>query len=136
MSNAHGPVGQTASGDSMTKPLYDRLGGEDGITQLVDGMIDAYLNDPVVKTRFENVKNLDHAKRMAVEYFCAGSGGPQTYTGLDMFARHTGMNISEQEFVAVVDDIMGAMDKNNLGEDEKKEILAFVWSVKGEVIRL
>ena len=120
----------------MTKPLYDRLGGEDGITQLVDGMIDAYLNDPVVKTRFENVKNLDHAKRMAVEYFCAGSGGPQTYTGLDMFARHTGMNISEQEFVAVVDDIMGAMDKNNLGEDEKKEILAFVWSVKGEVIRL
>ena len=120
----------------MTKPLCDRLGGEDGITQLVDGMIDAYLNDPVVKTRFENVKNLDHAKRMAVEYFCAGSGGPQTYTGLDMFARHTGMNISEQEFVAVVDDIMGAMDKNNLGEDEKKEILAFVWSVKGEVIRL
>ena len=38
--------------------------------------------------------------------------------------------------MAVVDDILGAMDKNNLGEDEKKEILAYVWSIKGKVIRL
>ena len=120
----------------MTNSLYERLGGEDGITQLVDDMIDAYLHDPIVKTRFENVDDLDHAKRMAVEFFCAGSGGPQTYTGKDMIARHTGMNIYEQEFVAVLDDILGAMDKNNLGEEEKKEILAFVWSIKAEVIRL
>ena len=69
-------------------------------------------------------------------FFAPESGGPQTYTGKGMIARHTGMNISEQEFVAVLDDILGAMDKNNLGEEEEKEILAFVWSIKAEVIRL
>lgn len=120
----------------MTASLYERLGGENGITQLVDDMIDAYLVNPIIKTRFENVADLDNTKRITVEYLCANSGGPQTYTGQDMITRHTGMNISEQEFVAVVDDILAAMDKNNLGEDEKKEILAYVWSIKGEVIRL
>ena len=120
----------------MTASLYERLGGEKGITQLVNDMIDAYLVNPVIKTRFENVADLDNAKRITVEYLCANSGGPQAYTGQDMITRHTGMNISEQEFMAVVDDILGAMDKNNLGEDEKKEILAYVWSIKGEVIRL
>ncbi len=120
----------------MTKRLYERLGGADGITQLVDDMIDAYLRNPIVKTRFENAKNLEHAKQMAVDFFCAGSGGPQPYNGMDMLTRHTGMNISEEEFIAVVDDILGAMDKNNLGEEEKKEILAYVWSLKDDIIRV
>ena len=87
-------------------------------------------------SRFANVKDLEHAKRMSVEFFCAGSGGPQTYTGRDMLATHQGMNISEQEFLAVVDDIMGAMDKNNVGEAEKKDVLAILYSLKGQIIRV
>jgi hemoglobin len=77
-----------------------------------------------------------HAKRMTVEFFCAGSGGPETYTGRDMLTTHKGMNISEQEFLAVVDDIMGAMNKNGVGEDEKKDVLSILYSLKGQVIRV
>ena len=35
------------------------------------------------------------------------------------------MNISEQEYLAVVDDIMEAMDNNNHGDDEKKMFWQF-----------
>lgn len=120
----------------MTATLYARLGNVEGITRLVSDVVDAHLNNPLVQPRFANVKDLEHAKRMSVEFFCAGSGGPQTYTGRDMLTTHQGMNISEQEFLAVVDDIMGAMDKNNVGEAEKKDVLAILYSLKGQIIRV
>ncbi|MBT9589757.1 MAG: group 1 truncated hemoglobin [Thiobacillus sp.] len=120
----------------MAKTLYERLGGADGIARLVEDAVDAHLSNPVVKTRCENTKDIEHAKKMSREFFCAGAGGPETYTGRDMLAAHRGMNISEQEYVAVVDDILGAMDKNNLGADEKKDVLAILYSLKGDIIRV
>lgn len=120
----------------MAKTLYERLGGADGIARLVDDAVDAHLSNPVVKTRFENTQDIEHAKKMSREFFSAGAGGPETYTGRDMLTAHRGMNISEQEYVAVVDDILGAMDKNNLGADEKKDVLAILYSLKGDIIRV
>ena len=46
------------------------------------------------------------------------------------------MNISEQEYLAVMDDIVGAMDKNGHGEDAKKDVIAILYSLKGEIIRV
>ncbi len=120
----------------MTTTLYQRLGGAEGMARLVDDVVAAHLSNPIVKTRFENVKDLDHLKKMACEFFCAGTGGPETYTGKDMLAAHKGMNISEQEYLAVMDDIVGAMNKNGLDEDAKKDVIAILYSLKGEIIRV
>jgi len=120
----------------MSKTLYDRLGGAGGIAKLVDDVVDVHLNNPLVKTRFENTADIEHAKRMTVEFFCAGSGGPEKYSGRDMLTTHKGMNISEQEFLEVVDDILGAMDKNHLDDDVKKDVLFILYSLKGEIIRV
>ena len=119
----------------MTTTLYQRLGGADGIARLVDDVIAAYLNNPIIKTRFENI-NIEHFKRMAREFFSAGSGGPEPYTGKDMLAAHKGMNISEQEFLAVTDDIVGAMNKNKLDEGTKNDVIAILYSLKGNIIRV
>ena len=120
----------------MAETLYERLGGADGMARLVNDAVDAHLNNPIVKTRFENAKDIEKSKRLLLEFFTVGSGGPGTYTGKDMLSIHRGMNISEQEFVAVVDDVLGAMDKNNLGEDEKKDVLAILYSLKDDIIRV
>jgi hemoglobin len=42
----------------------------------------AHLNNPIIKTRFENVEDLAHLKKVATEFFCAGSGGPENPTSL------------------------------------------------------
>ena len=120
----------------MTTSLYQQLGGANGIARLVDDVIAAHLTNPVVKPRFENIKDLDHAREMARQFFSAGAGGPVTYTGKDMLTAHKGMNISEQEYLAVVDDIIGAMDKHGLSQDTKKDVLAILYSLKGEIIRV
>lgn len=120
----------------MTTKLYSRLGGADGIARLVDDIIAAHLNNPVVKTRFENIKDMEHAKRMAREFFCAGSGGPEPYTGRDMLAAHKGMNISEQEYLAAMDDIVGAMNKHKLDDGTKNDVIAILYSLKSNIIRV
>jgi len=120
----------------MNSTLYERLGSAGGIAQLVDDVMAAHLSNPMVKTRFETIKDLEHAKQMAREFFSAGSGGPETYTGKDMRAAHKGMNISEQEYLAVMDDIVAAMVRHELGEDTKKDVIAILYSLKEEIIRV
>lgn len=120
----------------MNATLYERLGGAQGISSLVDDVIAAHLENPVVSPRFANVKDLAHLKRMACDFFCAGSGGPERYTGKDMVAAHKGMNISEQEYLAVMDDIIGAMAKNRLDEGTRNEVVAILYSLKGNIIRV
>jgi len=120
----------------MTSTLYQKLGGADGIASIVDDVMSAHLRNPVVKTRFENIKDLDRAKKMAREFFCAGSGGPESYTGKDMLAAHKGMNISEQEYLAATDDIVGALNKHGIAEEAKKDVIAILYALKGDIIRV
>ena len=116
--------------------LFERLGGTAGIAALVDDVMAAHLRNPVVRPRFENIKDMEHAKEMARQFFAAGSGGPVAYTGRDMRSAHTGMNISEQEYLAAMDDIIGAMTTHGLSEETKKDVLAILYSLKGEIIRV
>lgn len=120
----------------MTTTLFQRLGGSSGISRLVDHAMAAHLNNPVVKTRFQNIKDMDHAKRMAHEFFCAGCGGPAPYSGKDMLVAHKGMNISEQEYLAVTDDIVEAMNKEKVDDGAKNEVIAILYSLKGNIIRV
>lgn len=120
----------------MSTSLYERLGRAEGIARIVDDVMAAHLSNPIVKTRFEIIKDMDHARKMATEFFCAGSGGPEAYTGRDMLTTHRGMNVSEQEYLAVMDDIVGALGKNGVDDETKKDVIAILYSLKGEIIRV
>lgn len=120
----------------METSLYERLGRAAGIARIVDDVIDAHLRNPIVKPRFEAIQDLAHARRMAREFFCAGAGGPEPYTGKDMLTAHKGMNISEQEYLAVMDDIVGALEKNQIDERTRNEVIAILYSLKGNIIRV
>ena len=120
----------------MTTTLYQRLGGAEGIARLVDDVIDAHLANPLVKTRYEQIKDMAHVKQLSREFFTAGTGGPATYTGKGMLAAHKGMNVSEQEFLAVTDDVVGAMNKNGIEEDAKNDVIAILYSLKDQIIRV
>lgn len=116
--------------------LYERLGRIEGIARIVHDVMAAHLSNPLIRTRFEASKDLAHAERMAVEFFCAGCGGPQAYTGRDLLATHKGMNISEQEYMAAMDDILGALEKNEIDAATRMEVTAVLYSMKGQVIRV
>jgi hemoglobin len=115
--------------------LYDRLGGESKIRTIVADIVDNHLRNELVRPRFAS-SDRNHLIRLAAEFICMGTGGPQTYTGKDMRAAHRGLNISEQEYMAVVDDILAALDKNGVGGRERQEVLSIAYGLKAEILRL
>lgn len=122
----------------MTKSLFERLGGKEGISRIVDDTVDQHMKNPAVNARFLPLKDqpeqLAIIKKHTIDFFSAGSGGPAIYSGKDMITAHTGMNISPAEYMYVIDDIFMALDKNAIDEDTKKDVLAILWSLKGMII--
>lgn len=118
--------------------LYDRLGGEQGITELVDEVVAAHGNNPVISARFKKYgdqpERLAMIKKHTVQFFSMGSGGPKVYEGRDLPTTHGGMNISPAEYMAVVDDILMVCDNRDIDEKSKNEVLAILWSLKGMII--
>ncbi len=122
--------------ETATSTLYDRLGHRDGITRITRELIKNHMANPLVRNRYAQIKDMDRVERNVIDFFCAGSGGPEAYQGKDMVATHSGMNVSEQEFVAVVDDAMAALETCGVEPPVRNEVLAILWSLKPEVIRI
>jgi hemoglobin len=121
---------------AATATLYDRLGQNAGITRIVNDVVDAHLANPLVSARYQVVKDMPRLRQTAIEFFCAGSGGPEPYTGRDMLSTHKGMNISEQEYMGVMDDILGTLEKHNIDAGTRGEVTAILYSLKGEILRV
>lgn len=116
------------------RSLYTRLGGAEGIRRIIDDVIAAHLCNPVVSERFRKAEDLERLRSKAWEFFCAGAGGPETYTGKDMISAHKGMNITEAEYDAVTDDILSALKKNRIDDATARDVTAILDSLRGQVI--
>ena len=115
--------------------LYNRLGGETKIRAIATDIFDNHARNPAINARYVD-SDRDRVIQVVTEFICAGSGGPQKYTGKDMLTTHRGMNINEREYLAVIDDIMEALDKNGVGEQEKQELLMIAYSLKSEILHV
>ena len=121
-----------------TATLYERLGGEEELTAIVDEVVEEHMNNPAISARFipykERPEYLAQIKKHTVNFFCAGSGGPQAYEGRDMTTTHRGMNINATEYMHVIDDIMIVLDRHNKDEQTKNDVLAILYSLKDQMI--
>lgn len=115
--------------------LYERLGGAEGIARLVNDLVDLHAANPRIAPRFADT-DLDAAKKAASAFLAMGTGGPAEYQGKDMRATHQGMNIDAEEFLAVLDDALEAMTKNNIGQREQEEVLFAMYSMKGDILHV
>ena len=113
--------------------LYQRLGGKEAITAVVDDFIGNVAGDARINKRFANA-NIPRLKMLLVEQICAASGGPCTYTGRDMTTAHTGMNIQPSEFDALVEDLVKSLDKFKVPEREKGELLGALGGMKPAIV--
>ena len=117
----------------MTESLFDRLGGEKGIRSIANDVVDLHFKNPAIAPRFKGFDK-DKLKNGAATFFITGTGGPGVYEGQDMLATHKHMNISHQEFMAVCDDALEALQMNGIGQREQEEVLFVFYSMRNEVI--
>ena len=118
---------------TATASLYERLGKFEGITAITADIWINHTSNPKVQARYVN-SDANEVKRKVAEFFAAGIGGPETYTGKDMIAAHKGMNINAEEFIGVIDDVLDALKKNKVGQREQDEVLAILYSLKPQII--
>jgi len=121
------------------EPLYLRLGGPEGIASLVDDIVVAHMENPTIKARFLPV--LSDPARLAVikqhtcQFLEMGGGGPAKYEGRSMRDAHRGMNISPEEYMAAIDDILLVLRTHGIDEQTQKDVLAIAYSLKPEILR-
>ncbi len=113
--------------------LYDRLGGKPAITAVVDDFVGRVAADNRINGKFANA-NIPRLKMLLVEQICQASGGPCTYTGRDMKTTHAGMQITSEEFDALVGDLVATLNKFEVPEREKKELLGALGPMKKDIV--
>jgi hemoglobin len=131
--------------------LFERLGGEAGLTKIVEDFTPRALQDPRVNWNRSDVKtgsflhkqsvtwnptaqNVAALKKHLVEFFALATGGPAQYTGREIQSVHAGMKISNPEFDAAVGDLKASLDRLQIPNQEQKELLAIVESTRPQIV--
>ena len=124
------------------KSLYDRLGGEPAVREVVDDFVGRAASDPVVNfARRGTVReweaspqNVERLKMGLCDFICVASGGKCEYKGADMRAAHRGMKITDMEFNALAADLKASLDKFKVPAQEQSELLAAVEGTRKDIV--
>ena len=130
------PWSASAQGGVLKKSLYERLGGYNAVAAVVDDFVGRLVADGQFE-RFFAGHSHDSKKRIRqhiVDQFCAAAGGPCVYTGRTMKDSHAGLGISEAEWDAAAGHLVASLDKFKVPGPEKDELLAFVTSLKADIV--
>jgi hemoglobin len=124
----------TTQKPTMTdKSLYERLGGLEAIKAVVDDFVANVAANPAINARFANT-DIPAFKKLLVDQICEVSGGPCKYTGKNMVEAHTGMKITDAEFDALVGDLVKTLDKLNVRDPERGELLGALGGMRPDVV--
>ena len=133
-------------------PLFERLGGEKGVTAIVDDFTARVLEDPRVDWQRKGVKNtglfrkgqpvawspspenVANLKKHFTQFIALATGGPAQYDGKEIRPTHAGMHIANPEFDAVIGDLKASLDKLQIPNKEQKELLSIIESTRPQIV--
>jgi len=121
---------------AQEKSLYQRIGGYDALAAVVDDFVGRLVTDKQFERFFVGHSD-DSKKRIRqhiLDQFCAATGGPCLYLGRDMKTSHAGLGITSAEWDAAAKHLIASLDKFKVPEKEKGEVLAFVGSLKKDIV--
>jgi hemoglobin len=113
--------------------LYDRLGGQIGVSAIANSLIDRVSADPRLGRSFKDTK-LSRIKGLLAEQICDLSGGPCHYSGDPMKEVHAGQHISEAEFYGMVDTLRDILKQRHVGIGATNELLRLLAPMKRDIV--
>ena len=121
------------------KPLYDRLGGLNGITVVVDDFINRLVankelnRNPAINAGRKS-SPAPYLKFQVSQMVCGVTGGPCKYTGKPMKASHAHLNINEKEWGVMAGEFKKSLDKFKVPAAEQKELFDIVGTTKADIV--
>jgi hemoglobin len=118
------------------KSLYTRLGGYDALAAVTDDFLGRLSGDPQLKRFFvgHNKEGITRIRQHVIDFLCVATSGPCNYTGQDMKTAHTGLGITEEDWNASVKHLVETLDKFNVPEKEKGEVLGAISGLKSDIV--
>lgn len=120
----------------MPKSLYERLGGYDAISAVVNNLIPRLTTDHQLG-RFwahRGEDGLQREKQLLIDFLCRATDGPIYYTGRDMTLTHRGMRISLSDWDRFTNHVKQTLESFELPDMEQNDVLAFIQSTKCEIV--
>src|SRR5262249_27677747 len=118
---------------AQQKSLYERLGGKDAISAVVDDFAGNVLADTRINKKFAKT-NAPRLLANLKDFVCFATGGPCQYTGLSMKESHKNMGTTGGEFTALVEDLVKTLNKFHVGPTEQKELLTALAGLRGDIV--
>ena len=115
--------------------LYERLGGLDAITAVVDSFSARCAADDRINRKFERT-DIPRLKQMLVDQVCEATGGPCSYVGRGMREAHEGMVVTAGEFDALVEDLVATLGEFNVPNAEQQELLGLLGPMRNEIVEV
>lgn len=115
--------------------LYQQLGGKEGISNVMAEMLYELAGDERIADQFADT-DIDRLHQMLTEQVCEISGGPCTYSGDDMVKVHTGLNITNADFNALVENLIIAMEREEIPTTAQNRLLSLLADMHHEVVGL
>jgi len=122
--------------DEKKKSLYERLGGYDAIVAVANDLLPRLNTDPQLG-RFwahRGADGINREKQLLIDFLCASAGGPIYYRGREMGFFLKGMRITESDWNVFLGHAAATLAKFQVPEAEQREVVAFVQSLKKEIV--
>lgn len=127
---------------SSQSSLYDQLGGAKAIRAVVDDFVPRVASDTRVNFTRQGTahpwnatpENVAHLKEQLVAFFTQATGGPADYHGKSMEEAHQGMQISEPQWDAFVEDFKATLNQLNVPPSLQEQLIAKIAPTHDQIV--
>jgi hemoglobin len=113
--------------------IYDSIGGAPAVAAAVDDFYVRVLGDPQLAPFFTDV-DLAHLKAHQRAFIAAAVGGSEIYAGRNMAAAHAGLDISDDDFDAVVGHLVDTLAGLGVPEATIGQIGAALSPLRSDIV--
>lgn len=118
------------------KSLYERLGGYDAITAVVNDLLPRLTADPLLARFWQNRSDdgVAREKQLLISFLCSSAGGPVYYPGRDMKLSHKGMKVSAADWTAFRGHVDATLAAFKVPDRERGEVVGFIESTRKDIV--
>jgi len=112
--------------------LYERIGGQPAVGELIDRFYAKVVADPQLAPFFAHTA-LDKLRAMQREFFAAALDGPQDYSGLSLAQAHAGRGISSNDFSRYVSHLLETLNELGLPQRDIMAVVDRIATYAGDI---
>jgi len=124
------------AGGQAQRTLYERLGGYNAISAVVDDFADRVFADPKVGKFFVGMgtDTREMFKQKNKNLVCAVTEGPCKVISRPTKTAHAGLGITDADFNVVAGHLSAVLDKYKVPAVEKKELMDIIGSLRKDIV--